>query len=393
MSKRLTQSEFEEKFYSIYDASEWSVVGNYINNRTKIEIKHNKCGNSIFMSWTNLSNMKCNCKHCNPNKDTSNVIVGVNDIATTNKEMYDLLLDKSDGNKYREHSNKYVYFKCPNCGAVHYKMINTVSGNGLCCECMSDGVSYPEKYFICLLNQLNIEYEYQFEPEWIKPMRYDFEFVYDGVKHIVEIDGNLGHGNFSYDKISKADSLKRDLYKDDKAIENGYIITRIDAAYKDVNIRNTYLQNSILNSAISTIFDLSYIDFNKCNEYAIINYCNRISELWNNGIRGYENIRKYIPVSRTTIRRYLREASNIGLIHESYDEILKINRPYSNKQLQVSKGTSVKCNETGEIFPSISEASRAYRQYGCSNLLRYFCKGGKFCGHLPDGTPLTWTRV
>lgn len=130
-----------------------------------------------------------------------------------------------------------------------------------------------------------------------------------------------------------------------------------------------------------------------CHSRAVSRYCIYIAELWNDGIRGYDNLKKHIPVDRCTLRRYLKEASKAGLILESYEEILNINRKYSNEKLQKSKGTPVMCNETGEIFVSISEAARQYKKYHASNLLGYFSRNDSYCGILPDGTHLTWIKL
>ena len=46
MSKRLTQDEFVQKVNNKYDGK-FEVVGDYVNAKTPVQIKHNDCG-TIF---------------------------------------------------------------------------------------------------------------------------------------------------------------------------------------------------------------------------------------------------------------------------------------------------------------------------------------------------------
>lgn len=389
---RLSQEDFEEKFYNIFDRDEWAVIGKYVNNNTNIKILHKPCGTVVERTWASLQRKTCNCPVCHSSKNTKTVVKWVNDIATTNLALFSLLLNKEDGYNYREHSNQYAWFVCPKCGKHHYKIINNVAKQGLSCECCSENISYAEKFFICLLKQLNIDYVYQYTPDWIKPLRYDFYFCLNSNQYIVELDGGLGHGFGSFNPSDFDDCVERDNIKNEQAKLHNHILIRIDCNYNIVGNRYQYIKDNIVKQC-GDILDLNKVDFGECNRIALLKNCEYISELWNSGIQGYQNLQNYIPVGRATIRDYLKNASEIGLISESYDEILKINRIYSNKRLQKSKGKAVMCNETGEIFASISEASRQYKKYHASSLLNYFIKNRKYCGTLPDGTCLTWRLI
>lgn len=394
MAKRLTQEEFENKFYNIFDEDEWRVIGTYKNNVTPIEIQHVPCGNIITRKSINLfSHKTCFCPFCDPAKNTKPIINGINDIASTNPTLFSLLKDKNDGYKYRQNSNQKTWFKCPLCGKEHYKTIDNVNKQGLSCECCSDNVFYPEKYMIELLNQLDLDYKFQYSPKWAKPYRYDFYFEIDNYKYIVETDGGLGHGYGGLTEELAKQSIVNDEAKDRRALENNCILIRIDCNYDQIYHREEYVKEHILLSPLADILDLSCVNFDMCHSRAVSRYCIYIAELWNDGIRGYDNLKKHIPVDRGTLRRYLKEASKAGLILESYEEILNINRKYSNEKLQKSKGTPVMCNETGEIFVSISEAARQYKKYHASNLLGYFSRNDSYCGILPDGTHLTWIKL
>jgi len=68
MGKAKTQEKFELEVNEIF-GEEYSVIGKYINNRTKIEIKHNICG-KIYMSIPkDLLRNKGGCSYCSKGKE------------------------------------------------------------------------------------------------------------------------------------------------------------------------------------------------------------------------------------------------------------------------------------------------------------------------------------
>jgi DNA-directed RNA polymerase subunit RPC12/RpoP len=91
------------------------------------------------------------------------VLKGYNDIATTRPDMIDLFDDKNDAFLYREHSNKYTYFRCPRCGNKIYAQVSYVSYSGLSCKKCSDGISYPNKFVYNLIEQIAKLYEFRGE--------------------------------------------------------------------------------------------------------------------------------------------------------------------------------------------------------------------------------------
>ena len=112
----------------------------------------NKCGNEDWIIEGNiLKNHNCNI--CTNSK----VIVGYNDIATTDKWMMKYLVNKEDGYKYTYGSGRKVLCKCPDCGYEKEIEINRLYSNkSMSCPICSDGVSYPNKFMFNLLEQLNL---------------------------------------------------------------------------------------------------------------------------------------------------------------------------------------------------------------------------------------------
>lgn len=60
---RKTQEQFKNEMLKIY-GDEYSVIGEYINCKTDITIKHNVCGNISNLSPDNLLHKKTSCPHC-----------------------------------------------------------------------------------------------------------------------------------------------------------------------------------------------------------------------------------------------------------------------------------------------------------------------------------------
>ena len=391
MSKRKTQEEFEKEFNNIFHG-EYQVVGEYVGNKTPIDIKH-KCG-YIFsrMPYVTLKNKRCICPKCFPHMGTRETIPYVNDIYTTNKEVYNLLYNKEDGHKYREYSCKKVLFVCLNCGEILLRSIDRVSIQGLSCNKCGDGISYAEKFMTSIFDQLNIIYEVQFTAKWAKLYRYDFMFEYNDNKYIVEIYGQFHFNDNKMNGIKKENALKLDKIKEDKAVSNGYTVIRIDANYPHAGKRFEYIKESILNSQLNNIFDMSCIDYVKCNLYGNKSILFEIANDWNNGVRDYDILRNKYHLKTVAITRNLKRAYESKLIKESLDEIRAINRKNAHIKIGLKKrkdGKKVMCNETGEIFDTYTEAKIKYG----ANICGYFSKPFKYSGRLPDGTPLTWTKI
>ena len=112
-----------------------------------------------------------------------------------------------------------------------------------------------------LLQQLNVEFEYQYSPKWCKYRfkgknktgRYDFYIP--SKQLIIEMDGGIGHGNCSTKLLTKNESLEIDNIKDKLAIEHKLNPIRIDCNYN--HNRFEYIKNKIINSKLNDIFNLN----------------------------------------------------------------------------------------------------------------------------------------
>ena len=387
---QLTQEEFENNFYDMFGKDEYSIVGNYINNRTKVSVRHNKCNMVFDIIPSNTFGRKiCNCPKCDMDKN-HNCISYVNDIYTTNKELYNLLENKEDGHKYKAKSHKKIYFICPYCKNRIYEKIYLVNDYGLKCSCCNTNISFPERLFSIILNCLDIDYIFQFSPKWISPYRYDFQFNINDKHYIVEMDGSFHYQENTLNDTNLEEIRARDNYKSQKAIENGYEIIRIDCNYNSSTPREMYVKNSIYTSKLKNILDLTKIDFEQCCIEANKNLLEYICDFWNDGYKSVQQLMNKTKLSDTTIRRYLYFASENNLINESIFDIKQLNVEQRDETFGHPRNIAVMCNETKEIFKNFKEAKEKYH----CNLSAHFREDNrKFAGTLPDGTRLTWTKI
>lgn len=203
------------------------------------------------------------------------VVRGINDIATANPKLVKYFVNIEDCYTHTYASNKKVVVKCPNCDSEKEMSINKLSLYGFSCNKCSDGISYPNKYMYNLLEQLDIEFKTEYSPIWCKYKinninkkgRYDFYIP--SKQLIIEMDGAFHYINNisgqTNEELKCIDNIKAEL-----AIAHGIDIIRINCNYRDVSIRLAYIKESILNSKLNNIFDLSNIDWKN-----IDNYCKR----------------------------------------------------------------------------------------------------------------------
>ena len=116
------------------------------------------------------------------------------------------------------------------------------------------------------------------------------------------MDGELGHGNRIFGSAEKDTAgIQRDIYKDYLAMQHGVVVIRIDACHSEL----AYLKENLSKSILNDIFDLSAIDWNKCEEFACKNLIKTIcnDKLKNPKLTTHELSEKY-GLSRATLYKY-----------------------------------------------------------------------------------------
>lgn len=302
--RKLTKEEFLSRENKIKDGIK--MIGEYIDTRTPTDFQ---C--SVGHVWPaipfNVYMHGSGCPYCTG----VSVLIGFNDLATVRPDVSKMLKNQDDGKRFTYGSNEKVEFICPRCGSIVKACIKHVCRNGLSCHNCADGVSYPNKFGRAFLHQLPIlNYEPEYNPEWLRPYSYDNYFEFNNISFVLEMDGGLGHGHKEY-KSNKKDTkgIERDRLKDTLAEKHDVTVIRIDCLESDM----AYIKDNILKSELSNIFDLSHIDWLKCDEIAQNSLVKESCELYMSGIKRTEDIGKMLHIDKTTARRYLQRGVKLGL--------------------------------------------------------------------------------
>jgi len=320
----------------------------YTHNIKWYKYKCNKCGYEGWIEQSNLTSSKNGCSVCNqsPNK----VEEGMNDVTSTAPWMIPYFLNGIDeAKKYTKSSNKMIIAICPDCGKIRQKGISVGTINrthSIGCNC-GDGFSYPEKIMNSVLEQLNLKFTTQLSKiifEWCEKYRYDF---YIHPSYVIETHG-IQHYEESTRKGAKSllEEIENDRVKKELALKNGikeenYIV--IDCRESELE----WIKKNIMGSNLAKHYDLSYINWLKCHEYALCNLCKRacaIKKLNPNMTTG--EIGKIINIDKQTILKYLKRGHKLGWCYYNVKEeraklgskVGQIEKLRNSKPVEIYKG-------------------------------------------------------
>lgn len=324
--------------YSLQNIKLWCKLNNkpfdviskiYLDSKTNLQWKclKNNCGEIFEASWNDINSDR-GCPYCAGKK------VGIsNCLATKYPDIAKEWHLTKNGNLTPYYVtcgiNKDVWWQCPDCGYEYSTFIVNKIKLNIKCPICSDGVSYPNKFIRCILNQLNLDFEIEKMFDWSKDVVYKNKFygnkIYDNYIEtnncIIEVHG-LNHYKGGFETLkgkTLKEEIENDKIKEKIAKNNGikyYIV--IDARVSDLE----YIKNSVLNSKLNELFNLSNIDWLKCHEFALSNLVRAVCELWENGIRSTKEISKMTKMSRTTITTYLKQGAQLGWCNYNPKEII-----------------------------------------------------------------------
>lgn len=384
-AKRSNIEDIKQRIFDMWGDEFELLEDGYKNNNTKMLFRHNmKNGKShTFHTTVNAIFSGQGCGVCHGQQ----ICIGYNDIATTNPYVASLFKNEEETHLYTEWSGEKVDFKCPNCGYIRNKIISQVSrDNDICCPVCGDGYSYPNKFIYNCLIQIEDSFDFlkrEHSPEWCKfdfhgkekTGKYDIYFSLNGIPYFCEMDGGLGHGNREL-RITKEDSLFIDNEKDRLAFEHGINMIRIDCDYGRDN-KYEFIKQKILDSKLSSIIDLSLIDFDKANIEAQSSLLVTACKLWNEGYNARQ-IADKINVVGSTVTNYLKTGAKYELC-----------KNYSSKEsMYRSHGRSVICLTTKEIFRSIVDGANFYNLLASD--VSKCCRRVSTYGGIYNGEKMIW---
>lgn len=285
------------------------------------------------------------------------LMVGYNDFATAFPDMVKYLLYPNDAKLYTKRSNKKIKVKCPDCKHIKEVSVTNLASQGYSCIMCGDGISKPEKIMISLLKQLGITFQPQVSNKklkWIKgKIRYDFYIP--SLNMIIET-----HGIQHYEESPRGRTLKEeqenDRLKRELAIENGiehYV--ELDCRKSDLE----FIRYNILNSKLNELFDLTKIDWLKCEEFALKNIIKQVCDYWNNKEEWEttKDLAEKLGLNRTVATTYLNKGVKLGWCnYDPKEENRKSALKSSNlckKRVKILKGGVLL-----GLFESVTELSK-----------------------------------
>ena len=318
MSRKLTHEGFIEKLKKQnkhFANGEFVIMDQYVNYSTKL---HCKCflGHTWAVTPAHLLHDGYGCPFCYGNA----IWKGFNDLWTVRADVAELLKNPDDGYRFGQYSNQKTEFVCPKCNCIVIKSVDSVSRQGLSCSICSDGISYPNKFGRALLKQLPVEYvQYEYSPEWARPYRYDNFFKYKGKSYILEMDGAFHFEDKPYSRSSLKERMQVDNIKTKNAINKGIVVIHIDCRISKFD----YIKESVLQSPLAQLFNLSLIDWNLCDKASCNSLVKMACDLYMSGVYSTKTIGEVLCVTRKAVVDYLKRGSRVGWCNYSVDDAIR----------------------------------------------------------------------
>lgn len=322
------------------------------------------------------------------NKNNRRVITGLNDMATTHPEVAIYFVNKDDMCNYTHGTQKKLKVRCPDCGCEKEMTPSNLINHGFACNVCGDGISYPNKFMLNLLQQLDINFKAEKTFSWLSNKRYDFYIK--KLNCIIEMHGEQ-HYKKSFYTMKKGRSIeeekKNDEFKKEKAINNGvkhYISINCTKSYLD------FIKNNIIKSGLSELLDLSKVDWNQCAEFAADNMIKIVCDIKRlNPEYSTRDIAKLTKLSYSTIINYLKFGNQLCWCEYSVEQSFK-DRGQKMRGANHPNARKVVCLNTNEIFNTMSEIKNKYNM-GISHIGQC-CKDERRSSgiDLDTGEPLRW---
>ena len=268
------------------------------------------CGYEFISNYNKIVKRKQGCACC----ANQIIIAGVNSIADKEPWMIEFFSNKEDAKKYSPSSGLKAWVKCPDCGEEKYMRIaDLYRHHSVGCHC-KDNVSFAEKFFYQLFEQLGIKFVWQVSRttlKWIENLnRYDF-YLPD-YNCIVEIHGEQHYKQQGRFRRTLAEEQENDKQKQLLAVANGitnYIIVNCE------NVSGNAILNNIKKSPLLELLNYKFedIDWSKCFEKTTTNLDKEICEYFNNHPdMTTSDIGKVFGFNKSRIRKVLIRGNEIG---------------------------------------------------------------------------------
>lgn len=227
-----------------------------------------------------------------------------------NRELIIRALGEEEAKKIGRGKEIKIDVKCPVCGNEHGVWLFHLTKKQYSCQYCGDGVSYPERLMGAVLTKLGVNFKKGITFNGGKQV---YDFYLPDHNAILETHG-IQHYKRSFGTRTVEEEQKNDQYKLELAIENG--IKEED--YHQINCMKSTLKwcRQNIELALEKYFDTSVLtdkdwcEIDKASQPSVVvDVCKYYNE--NGGSIRY--IGRLFGVSSTTIARYLRKGTELGI--------------------------------------------------------------------------------
>lgn len=299
------------------------------------------------------------------------VQTGINDVATTAKDVVDYFCDKTEANKWTRSSEHKVRVMCKICNTVqpNKMQIGNLVHEGFDCINCGSSISYPEKLMYFLLKELDVDFKMHKVFDWSKEVydEYDgqlhkreYDFYIPSINSIIEMHGSQHYRlTFTWDKADdNQDSLehRQKIDKDKQVLAEQYGYNYIVIDCNDSN--KSYIRNNILQSQLSNVFNLNNINWDKISRNALNGIAKLIIEdKENNPSKTCPELAEQYNVSLDSVLRWLKNANLYDAKFENKNAGLKRSFPvYSPELGKAFRSTRLASEEVGVGTKTINSA-------------------------------------
>lgn len=304
-----------------------------------------------------ISSLKIGCPICGGKK----AIPSIRSLYDTRPDLRKYIVNQEQAKNITPRCNKKILCQCPDCGYLKEIRVDNLFGYGFVCDVCSDGISYPNKFITCLLQQTSFSFKTEKSFDWSDNKRYDhyiesklIVIENHGLQHYENIDG-YKYGDL--ESIQENDRNKKEI-----AIAHGLKYFVIDCRES----KKEWIKNSILQSGLldELNIDPSKIDWNLCDEFGRSNRNREIQNDWNKTHDAYYIMNKY-GIGETTLRSCINEGFDNGYCDIRYckNELLNISLDAHERQIMAttqSRSKPIWCVTDDVYFHSKEECYQYY---------------------------------
>ena len=352
---------------------EYITTSNHKINQKFYLVHCNKCGYEEWKKEIFIDGCyKTGCPGCAGLR----CVIGKNDIPTVAKWMVKYFPGgKEQASQYTKCSTQKVEFICPDCGRKRIASPRNITIIGkLACPCQ-DSMSYPNKFLYSFFEQLGVNFISEKSFDWSCSKVYDnyVEFK-NGESLICE-----NHGEWHYkEKVMESRGLteiqENDRFKRRLAKNNSITY------YVELDCRKSekeWIQNSIEHSILADLFDLSKVDYDKCDIFAhgnimkiVCDYKKENPELF------VAEIAEHFHLNKANVRVYLKRGTKLGWCE--YDPSSENVRKSHSTKGKSKRSIPITCIELNKYYRDtetfIEERSHVGEKYTASCILDV-CRG------------------